>query len=83
MTKRIARTDREAMVEARELAEMLAIVVGVQTPDAACRWLLGQCTSIQALANVALAAATMVEPDGAYAAAVRERFDPPPVVKKP
>jgi hypothetical protein len=76
------RTQREAMTEARELAEALAIIVGVQTPDGARAWLLDQVTSIQALANVALAAATMVEPDGAYAAAVRERFDPPPVKPK-
>ena len=67
------RTQREAMAEARELAEALAIIVGVQTPDGARAWLLDQVTSIQGLANVALAAATMVEPDSAYAAAVRER----------
>ena len=83
MTKPIPRTDRQAMTEARELAEMLAVVVGVRTPTQALSWLLDQVTSIQELANVALAAATMVEPDGAYAAAVRERFDPPPAVKKP
>jgi hypothetical protein len=77
MTKPVARTDRQAMTEARELAEQLTIVVGVQTPTQARSWLLDQVTSIQELANVALAAATMVEPDSAYAAAVAERFDPP------
>jgi len=74
----VARTDRQAMAEARDTAEMLVVVVGVQTPAQASAWLLDQLTSIGQLANVALCLASMVPADHAYEAVVAERFTPKP-----
>ena len=76
------RTDRQAMTEAREVAEMLVAVVGLQTPAEASVWLLDQLTSIGQLANVALVLASMVPPDPGYDAHVRERFQPPRAAAK-